>query len=187
MDHNIFMKRIESGINIFFGGYNIMICHAQTWLWIRLMIKAPSFYCLMIKLFLTPFILTFISSPSVFILTKRYGPLRGPTSSSSGGHQPLADAFFALLAKKELIMLFWPIFGNFWCPVVTLVTFSSNLGNFESNPKKPKKSRIRETSNLSTDADSSTDATLGWTKHTQKPKKNLKRKKSSRTEKLKNI
>ena len=29
--------------------------------------------------------------------------------------------------KKNLIMLFWPIFGNFSCPVVTLVTFSSNL------------------------------------------------------------
>ena len=32
-----------------------------------------------------------------------------------------------------------------------------------------KKSRIRETKNLSTDADSSTDTTVGWTKNTQKP------------------
>ena len=62
-----------------------------------------------------------------FIKTRRYGPLRGPTSSSCGGLRPMAEAFFALRAKKELIMLFWPIFGNFWCPVVTLVTFSSNL------------------------------------------------------------
>ena len=31
------------------------------------------------------------------------------------------------------------------------------------------KSRIRETKHLSTDADSSTDTTLGWTKNTQKP------------------
>ena len=30
-------------------------------------------------------------------------------------------------------MLFWPILGNFWCPVKT---FSSNLSNFEKNPKK---------------------------------------------------
>ena len=30
---------------------------------------------------------------------------------------------------------------------------------------------MRETSNLSTDADSSTDTTVGWTKNTQKPKK----------------
>ena len=44
--------------------------------------------------------------------------------------------FFALRAKKKLIMLFWPIFCNFWCPVVTLVTFSSNLSNFERNAKQ---------------------------------------------------
>ena len=31
------------------------------------------------------------------------------------------------------------------------------------------KFRIRETKNLSTDADSSTDTTVGWTKNTQKP------------------
>ena len=47
-----------------------------------------------------------------------------------------------------LIMLFWPIFGNFWCPVVTLVTFSSNLSNFETNSKKlkkiPKKSKSKK-------------------------------------------
>ena len=35
-------------------------------------------------------------------------------------------------------MLFWPIFGDFWCPVGTWVTFSSNLKNFERNPKKTK-------------------------------------------------
>ena len=28
-----------------------------------------------------------------------------------------------------------------WCPVVTLVTFSSNISNFEINSKKPKKSK----------------------------------------------
>ena len=37
-----------------------------------------------------------------------------------------------------------------------------------------KKSRIRETKHLSTDADSSTDTTVGWTKNTQKPKFFLK-------------
>ena len=35
--------------------------------------------------------------------------------------------------------------------------------------RKEKKSRIRETLNLSTDADSSTDAIGGWTKNTPKP------------------
>ena len=76
---------------------------------------------------------------SLIPVTKRYSPLRGLTSSSSGGLRPSAEAFFALRAKKELIMLFWTIFGNFWCPVVTLVTFSSNISNFEINTKKTKK------------------------------------------------
>ena len=51
----------------------------------------------------------------------------------------------------------------------------------------PKKSRIRETKHLSTDADSSTDTTVGWTKNTQKPDLFEKRKKSSKTQKLKNV
>ena len=48
---------------------------------------------------------------------------------------------FCPLGKKNLIMLFWPIFGNFWCPVVTLVTFNSNLSKFERNHKKTKESK----------------------------------------------
>jgi hypothetical protein len=43
--------------------------------------------------------------------------------------------------EKELIMLFWPIFGDFWCPVITLVTFSSNLSNFKKNPKTKQKNK----------------------------------------------
>ena len=50
-----------------------------------------------------------------------------------------------------------------------------------------KKSRIRESKHLSTDADSSTDTTVGWTKNTPKPDFFFKWKKSSKTEKLKNI
>ena len=50
-----------------------------------------------------------------------------------------------------------------------------------------KKSRIRETKHLSTDADSSTDTTVGWTKNTQIPKYIEKQKKSSETEKLKSF
>ena len=79
------------------------------------------------------------------IFTRRYDPLRGPTSSSCGGLQPLAKAFFALSAKKELSMMFWPILGDFWCPVVTVVTFSNNLSNFERTKKQkknPKKSKF---------------------------------------------
>ena len=55
--------------------------------------------------------------------TTRYaGPLQGPAEGFGRG-------------KKRGIMLFWPIFGNFWCPVVTIVTVSSNLSNFERNTK----------------------------------------------------
>ena len=37
-------------------------------------------------------------------------------------------------------MLFWPIFGNFGCPVVTLVIFSSNQKDKKiKNPNKLKK------------------------------------------------
>ena len=50
-----------------------------------------------------------------------------------------------------------------------------------------RKSRIRETKNLSIDADSSTDTTVGWTKNTQKPNFFEKRKKSSKKQKLKNV
>ena len=55
-------------------------------------------------------------------------------------------------------------------------------------PNLPEKSCILETSNPLTDADSSTDTTVGWTMNTQKPKKKiLKQKKLSKTEKLKNV
>ena len=50
-----------------------------------------------------------------------------------------------------------------------------------------KKSRIRETKHLSTNADSSTDTTLGWIKNTQKHNFFEKRKEASKTEKLKNV
>ena len=50
-----------------------------------------------------------------------------------------------------------------------------------------KKSRIRETKHLSTDADISTDAIGGWTKNTPKPDFFEKRKKSSKTQKVKNV
>ena len=50
-----------------------------------------------------------------------------------------------------------------------------------------KKSRIRETKHLSTNADSSTDAIGGWTKNSQKPDFFDKRKKSPKTQKLRNV
>ena len=82
----------------------------------------------------------------LLMITRRYGPLREPTSSSCGGLRPLAEVFFALRAKEELIMLFWAIFGIFWCPVVTLVTFSINLSNFERIPPPKKNVKIQKIS-----------------------------------------
>ena len=48
---------------------------------------------------------------------------------------PAAEAFLDLQAQKGLIMLFWPILGQFWCSAITIGTFRSNLNNFEINPK----------------------------------------------------
>ena len=68
--------------------------------------------------------------------TRRYSPQREPTSSSSGGLRP--SLFLPFGQKIELIMLFWPIFGNFWWPVVTMVTFSSNLIIIQNSPLIPR-------------------------------------------------
>ena len=75
------------------------------------------------------------SRVSISQYTRRYSQLRGPTSSSCGGLRPWL--FLPFGQKIDLIMLFWPNFGNFWCSVVTIVTFSSNLSNFETK-KSPK-------------------------------------------------
>ena len=45
-------------------------------------------------------------------------------------------------------MLFWPIFGIFWCPVVTLVTFSSYLSNFLKEYKKKQKNPKKNPNNF---------------------------------------
>ena len=44
---------------------------------------------------------------------------------------------------------------------------------------------MRETKHLSTDVDSSTNTTVGWTKNSQEPNFFGKQKKSSKTQKLK--
>ena len=46
--------------------------------------------------------------------------------------------FFFPLGKKIDLTLFVLILGDFWCSVVTSVTFSSNLSNFNKKPKKQK-------------------------------------------------
>ena len=73
-------------------------------------------------------------------------------------------------------------------PWISLETFFLNgfqkLHSMMASKDVVKKSCIRETKHLSTDADSSTDTRVGWTKTTQKPvfffvnaKNHIKRKK----------
>ena len=62
------------------------------------------------------------SNCPTFSTTTRYGPLRGPTSNSCRGLQP--RLLLPFCAKKDLIMLFWPIF------LALVLVYSSNLGNF---------------------------------------------------------
>ena len=58
---------------------------------------------------------------------------------STGVHPIIVAPVEVFGQKRELIILFWPILGLFWSPVVTLVTFSSILSNFEKNPKNEKR------------------------------------------------
>ena len=68
------------------------------------------------------------------IFTRRYGPLRYATQACFQLLRRVsAEAFITLRSKKDFVMLLRPIFGNFWFPVVTLVTFSSNLSHFVRN------------------------------------------------------
>ena len=66
----------------------------------------------------------------IFILDKRYSPLLGLTFSSCGGLRALAEAFFALLAKKRAFWMFLLILAS--------VTFSSNLSNLSKHKKSKK-------------------------------------------------
>ena len=120
-------QNLRIGIGIIFVRWEVFAKYSQI----------PKMYIFSKKLFKSSFSWllyifiwkTYQANKDIIGYTRRYGPLHGPTSSSCGGLHPSAEAFFALRATKELFMLFWPIFGNFWCSVVTMVTFSSNISN----------------------------------------------------------
>ena len=57
--------------------------------------------------------------------TRRYGPLRGPTSSSCEGLRTLSEAFFGLRAKKE--RAYYAVLALYWRFLVS----SSNPGKFK--------------------------------------------------------
>ena len=64
-------------------------------------------------------------------MTRYAGQLLAPAEGFG-----LQARLFLPFGKKGLIMLTWPILGHFCCSVVTLVTFSGNLNNYEKNSKK---------------------------------------------------
>ena len=86
---------------------------------------------------------------------------------------PAAKDFFALQAKKKSLLCgIGPFFFcNFWCPVETLVTFSSDHSNFEGNPKKPKNPKIIQK------LKKKNKKTLKRSKQLKKFKKKIKKKK----------
>ena len=92
------------------------------------------------------------------------------------------------IQSSDIFLLF---LDNSWIHALVFVTQSS-LYPQESRDLSfvvllKKKSRIRETKYLLTDADSSTDAIGRWTKNTTKPNSFEKRKKSSKTQKPKSV
>ena len=69
-------------------------------------------------------------------------------------------------------MLFWPIFGDFWCPVETVVTFSSNLSSFERNQKKLKNpKKIQNLKKIQKKSKKSRKSKKTSKKHQKNPKK----------------
>ena len=67
------------------------------------------------------------------MITRRYGPLRLILAPAEGfGLRP--RRFLPFRKKESLLCCFY-----FWCPVVTLVTFSCNISIFERNKKNFKK------------------------------------------------
>ena len=121
---------------------------------------------------------------------------RGRSSWSSRRRRrgPWWPPIFGLLCRQSL-------FPQGWAWVTTAPLYSPSSSSFFSSSRLSsvlgwkvqfmqflwQKSRIRETLNLLTNADSSTDTTVGWTKNTPKPKFIEWQKKSSKTEKLKNV
>ena len=76
--------------------------------------------------------------------TRRYCLLCGPTSSS-GGWLRLAAKAFSPCGQNKVV---FPPSGHFWCSVVTLVIFCSNLNNKNSkitkkNPEEKKETKFK--------------------------------------------
>ena len=106
-------------------------------------------------------------------------PYRGIGATIRSGREMLCLPYAGFF-----LLGFWHSFSH----VLKLIsTRHQGCINRISSVSRVEKSCIRETKHLSTNADSSTDTTVGWTKNTQKPEFFEKRKKSSKTKKLKNV
>ena len=96
---------------------------------------------LFLELSMLPIILIFVHETQftwcsllVCYLKRRYSPLRGLISSSAESYG--RGYFFG--QKKRAFMLLVLILGQFCCSLVPSVTLSSDLSNFNKNPKKSK-------------------------------------------------
>ena len=82
----------------------------------------------------------------VLVNTRRYSPLRGPTSSFCRWLWPSAKGFFALWPKKDLDMLFWSIHavhaGH------TVLAHSNNSKNVKNGQKKKRKSKTNKKNHI---------------------------------------
>ena len=130
---------------------------------------------------------------SGFIYQKRFLPPSTPISplhSSSVSRRLLCPDVYR---AKMLLLVNRHSKSRFFCAVKTSVLKICARKSAKITPKVIKyvwimaqKSRLRETKHLSTDGDSSTDTTVGWTKNTQKPNffkngKNYLKRKNSKT------
>ena len=83
---------------------------------------------------------------SNFRITRRYGPLCGPTSSSCGGLQPFTKGLFCPSGKKTNYYAFLTNLRQFWFPVVSLVTLK-RIQRIQRAQKNPTKNSINQKKN----------------------------------------
>ena len=96
--------------------------------------------------------------------------------------------FFALWAKKELFMMSWRLlwcFGNFWCRLVTVLTFSSNISKKKQKSKKNKKNQ-KKSKNAKKSKNIQKKILKKSKKSIKKPQKSKKCQKWSKNPKIQN-
>ena len=112
----------------------------MTWYGKICVLLASSFTLLLFFLLTSKICLPFISWKNrlIWVLklledTARYAGLLLAPAEGFGLWPRL---FFVIWARREPVMMFWPILGKFGYSVVTLATFSSNLANLKKKNLK---------------------------------------------------